>query len=353
MIELLANSTVKFIDQNGELIGSGFFVTENQILTAAHNFEPGDNIRIVHPFTNAAFFCKKIDKNVDLDYALVEVDYQSDQICFLGKSYKSGNKLMVYGYSEENSDGEAATVEIEGNTQQSNGVRKVKVKNGNIQHGLSGALVFNQNSAEVIGLMIETRNSNTTLGGYFTLISDLFDGKNSLWCKNVEWHFKNKEWYQARHNFLNDEFDETNSKTHFNIFQYDADDVEKILIEPNYELINYDGKIFNGARCHNLIIDECLALLKSQSVLYIIGSYGAGKSLVSKCVQKALIRNRTNTLFIKANNIDPNRRYHTFLKYLSKKLERNRDTCLILDTFDELSSPTPVDASIAFFLKMW
>lgn len=74
---------------------------------------------------------------------------------------RPGDRVSLYGYSDETPEGEPATFEVEGIT----GQNFIKFKQGQVRPGMSGAPLLNLRTGRVCGMVKFTRDRSQALGG--------------------------------------------------------------------------------------------------------------------------------------------------------------------------------------------
>ncbi|MBK6784807.1 MAG: hypothetical protein IPG79_14350 [Saprospiraceae bacterium] len=91
----------------------------------------------------------------------------------LGKEFSVGDKVLSFGFSQDNYNGDIFTAEIEGFSKAEDYL--IKFKGGQVKKGFSGAPLLNQNSGFICGVVNETRNQSFDLGGYAIPTQLIFD----------------------------------------------------------------------------------------------------------------------------------------------------------------------------------
>lgn len=336
--QLLRESTVKILSAEREFIGSGFFISSNKLLTALHNLQGQTEVIIEYPSTQNSFTVSVNQKReYNYDFAIVEVDFTIPiQASYIGSDFSYKNNFRVYGYSASNESGDSITVDFEGMAiQDKSSVKKYKVKSGQIDKGISGAPVLCVESGQVVGIVVETRERNKSAGGYFISIADILRLEPNLLTENRAWHLENPKWNltKDKDNFHN-LFDETWKTDHFKVFPNEILNVEDLYIDPEFYEIMFDGE-FDKKPFTSSIIKRSLELLDSQSFLMITGPYGSGKSILTKCIQKELIRQGRNTLYINGSYISNDEA--AAKDFIVRKLSIERELYVMIDAFDELN----------------
>lgn len=336
---LLKNCTVRFSADDGSLIGTGFFITKNKILTAAHNITTKGGCQISHPVTGKAIVSRLNQIKENVDFGIIEVEEnESFQVGYIGTDFNIDNDLVVVGYSFDNPFGDTITLKLEGESSNKKNETKYKVKDGQVSKGISGSPVFCKETNQIVGIIVETRNRNLPVGGYFISISEILKFDSSILMDNRLWHLKHTNW-----NLISDRgnniIDETWQPKHFNVFPTHNIDVEEIYIEACFQEITFRKGEFEEASPDSTILGECLDIIETQNILLITGPYGSGKSILTKCIQKKLIEKGYNTLFITANNIQNEHvALHEFIRDVTEKIRIQNKLYIILDAFDELNS---------------
>lgn len=339
--------------KTGDLIGTGFFITDSLFLTANHNLpDPIYHLEIEYPRHGEILAPWKVIKRSErLDYAIININEPYDLTpCLLGSKYQTGDQLYLFGYTLENPFGDSATIRLEGKSSNRQGYYSIKTKEGEISQGMSGSPVLNLHSGKVVGMMLETRNLNRPSGGYFVPMEEVladalnFDDKikrKPIFLQNRKWHINNVQWFASIE--TNEVglglLDETWNDGHFNIFPRHELHIDDVFIEPRANLIRYQNDEFKDFPLDNLVLAESLRIIESQSILFITGAYGAGKSLLSRLLQLRLLEQGFDTVFVGANKLLRERNGHgSIYRLIHDKAKVSEKLHVFIDAFDELNS---------------
>jgi len=344
ILELLEQATVKILSsKGGEFIGTGFFITGNLLLTAGHNCKR-DTINIYYPSQDCSFEGHVLQGTSSSahDYVLIQINDKIDvQAVLLGEKSEIGEELYTYGYSLQNVNGDPVTFKFEGKSKDGKNQGLHKVKDGNIQKGMSGAPVFNVNSGQVIGIVVQTRSLNSAGGGYFLSIGEIKSEISGSIVDNWRWHLTHTEWHRNNLAMKNGigELDATwNQPNHFCIFPNYAYPVEEVFIDPSYSVLTFDGRTNTKIDYSREVIDKCKELLNDTPILLITGAYGSGKTLISKCLQKKLQKDGIDTVFVKANDLLGYAGFNGLSNAIIARQNLGLHQVLFFDAFDELSA---------------
>jgi hypothetical protein len=171
-------------------LGTGCFVTEQLIVTCAHNIPEGkaigDNIEIYKGGRLFSSTIKVLCRDYFADYCILElIDGSSDHYILLDDLslttneplYGDGFPVMTaeQGYGNfQHADGFSAKYEsapvFEGYD-----YPLYKMKAGQIKGGFSGAPVIRMNNGRCIGIVISTRNDSHPAGGHVISASLLLE----------------------------------------------------------------------------------------------------------------------------------------------------------------------------------
>lgn len=174
--ELLKKCTVKIVlRQHGQDQGqgTGFFVSENLVLTCAHVIEDfrKEDIAIVWQGKENVIHVLSIELEIsesNCDVALLKVETSEvvQPLCVeldhREGSFESRDKLHTFGYPwKDYPDGRPVDAECQGST----GAGEIDFKLGSINPGMSGAPLLNQRTGKVCGIVHYTQGRGTLLGG--------------------------------------------------------------------------------------------------------------------------------------------------------------------------------------------
>lgn len=174
--ELLRQCMVRVAVPDGpkKAQGTGFFVAPGLILTCAHVVEDAQkqNARIditwwtgqkaIEERTMAAQL-KEFRAAPYPDIALLQVEATDHPCVFLGEAAEPFDKLYGYGCPEDYFNGDAVTLECEGWANEPRSL--LKLKQGQLKSGFSGAPLLNVRTGQVCGLVKLSRDQESDLGG--------------------------------------------------------------------------------------------------------------------------------------------------------------------------------------------
>lgn len=178
LYELLQLCTAKICIKNDSSRGTGFFVSNRCLITCAHILKGHDGSKITVSWQGQISKTVKVIKayKSPVDLALLSI-YFSPQIkppcVLLDDSVTPFDQLYAYGYSDYFPDGSSISVRCEGSVSENN-LTLVKVKSGQIRPGHSGAPALNNKTGKVCGLVCQTRNRSTDMGGLLIPTATIF-----------------------------------------------------------------------------------------------------------------------------------------------------------------------------------
>jgi Trypsin-like peptidase domain/NACHT domain len=154
LYKLLEQCTVKLTI--GQSQGTGFFVAPGLILTCNHVVrEAGErSIGLMWNNQKNSAKAKVVGSFPDCDLALLKVDpsINVEQPCvYLGEEFQPYDKLYLFGYSNEFSDGSPVTIDCEGEI--GGDLKLIKFKLGNVRPGMSGSPLLNERTGCVCGIV--------------------------------------------------------------------------------------------------------------------------------------------------------------------------------------------------------
>ncbi|HEU5377164.1 MAG TPA: tetratricopeptide repeat protein [Ktedonobacteraceae bacterium] len=165
--ELLHQCTVRLVDPRSREQGTGFFVAPGMILTCGHVVKKASNDPQVLNVSWETQTCsvQEIECFEAMDLALVQIVSFSGHPCvLLDEDITPSDPLYSYGYPAKHSDGDSATFNFEGWTQEGD-ERLLKFNAGQVEPGMSGAPLLNERTGGVCGIIARTRDRSTDLGG--------------------------------------------------------------------------------------------------------------------------------------------------------------------------------------------
>lgn len=197
--DLLNDCTVRVKTKGGH--GTGFFVAPGLILTCAHVIE--DEFKQKTP---VSAYCKYNQETIPVeetnrdevflglypDLALLRVDIRDHPCVLLGTEFRAFTEFYSYGYTKDIPDGESTTVECEGTLEF--GGTLIKLKDGQVKPGASGSPLLNKKTGCVCGMITNTRDRNSDLGGAGVPITTVFAKFPDLKRQNLAFHRRDPRW---------------------------------------------------------------------------------------------------------------------------------------------------------------
>ncbi|MEH1807045.1 trypsin-like peptidase domain-containing protein [Nostoc sp.] len=200
LYELLQRCTVKFIPSRSKFWGTGFFVAKNTIITCAHVVQGYNTAEIPILWRGEAGAVAKVEEVLPspIDLAILTVEFLNGEeppCVLLDEEFKPFDRLYVYGYPIDFPDGGSVTINCEGDVTDK-GLNLIKAQAGQIQPGHSGSPVLNNETGKVCGIISETRNRSTNLGGLLIPVTTIFSHFPEIRSINKKTIEKDKHWLQ-------------------------------------------------------------------------------------------------------------------------------------------------------------
>jgi hypothetical protein len=200
--ELLPQCTVRV---GGTDAGaSAFFIAPGLILTCAHVIEQehaaGQPVQVYwerKPYQATIVGYLAEDFGDDLlypDLALLKVDVPDHPCVYFDEAIGVGDRFYCYGYPDNKREGDSATVEYEGPSHYPD---LLKLKSGQLRPGFSGAPLLNKRTGAVCGIVKQTRDENTDLGGRAVPTSTILREFDQLTALQRDFHRTHRSWIAA------------------------------------------------------------------------------------------------------------------------------------------------------------
>ncbi|HET9766419.1 MAG TPA: trypsin-like peptidase domain-containing protein, partial [Thermoanaerobaculia bacterium] len=181
--------------------GTAFFVAPQLAVTARHVVEgAGEGPAAPYLSWNGRDLPVEVVRaSTRIDAALLRVrpgrSQALDHPCvFLEPSARVGDGCYAFGFSDLVSSGEPLTVEVEGSTADGD----LKLKQGQVRPGFSGAPLFNQRTAAVCGLLRSSRGRESDLGGRAVTAAALLAEFPELVALQRDVHAADPRWISLR-----------------------------------------------------------------------------------------------------------------------------------------------------------
>ncbi len=219
LLDLLAECTVRVENVCGKSTATGFFVAPGQVLTCRHTVDRGADPEIAvtwrdHEFTvvhrqdpvfppassEAASITGSSTPDFDaqiLDAVLLTVagpDGPRPPCILLDSAVKIDDRLYAFGYSDGAREGQPSKMRALHFKQRS---RILKVVDGQVLPGMSGAPVLNLMTGSVCGLIQESLDPLSDLGGFVVPAQLLMAAFPGIADRNAKFHETNKVWIKA------------------------------------------------------------------------------------------------------------------------------------------------------------
>jgi photosystem II stability/assembly factor-like uncharacterized protein len=207
LIRRLQLCTVR-IELGDGSFGSGFFVAKGIVVTCLHVVAGFDRPSITVKWADRTptVLDVKYPDNYDSscalesilaprgscpDVALLRVDLLDHPCVFLASNAQVGDRLYVFGYSDEHPEGDPATNVFEGfSTDQG----AFKLKQGQIRPGMSGSPVLNLETGAVCGVVAISRDRRSDLGGRGVPAAVLIRAYADLASNSIDCQRRGDEW---------------------------------------------------------------------------------------------------------------------------------------------------------------
>lgn len=163
LYELLRQCTVRVSVPKKIRHGTGFFVAPGMILTCAHMVEDAQTNEVEVYWQDQPHPAQSIKCQEDYDLALLCVNVSDHPCVYLHDEPMLRDPVDSYGYSDTFPHGDTITGECEGWTQDTQPLLKFKM--AQVRPGMSGAPLLNERTGSVCGIVKQSRDRESDLGG--------------------------------------------------------------------------------------------------------------------------------------------------------------------------------------------
>lgn len=168
--EDLARNVVRIeliVDDRRQLLGTGFFIADNIVLTCAHVVSESDSRGIRIFWRSSDFVVSEIRLFKQPDIAVLRTTATGDGGVSLGAEIGINDRVLLYGYTENYQGGLGTVAEFDFSARvEDEGAVFIKFARGQFSPGLSGAPILNLSTNRVCGMANRTKDATSDLGGY-------------------------------------------------------------------------------------------------------------------------------------------------------------------------------------------
>jgi hypothetical protein len=178
--------------------GTGFFVAPSVILTCAHVVS---NVRrygsgVVQwrdeTYRGGTFAPRSVDeKDTDLVVFKLSNPPAVHPCVYLHESIRPGDFLYSFGFPADFLGGDSSRFECEG---LSTNPSSIKFTRGQAAPGLSGAPLLNERTGAVCGIINQTRDPTSALGGRAIPVKSIYSAFPELQQQQQQYHHENTHW---------------------------------------------------------------------------------------------------------------------------------------------------------------
>jgi len=201
LLGLLPSITVRIVFKNLQGFATGFYVAPRQVVTCSQVLRKAgpSSIEMTLAGSSAKISASFQKRDLHNDITCIEVEEVSqNQICAyldFEKEPKSDDSLYVYGYSDEDPDGNLLSVAIESHK----GVKYIVAtsKDKRIRPGHSGAPILNLRSGKICGMIRYINSGCGVYSGEVISINSFLEAIPSLISLQEKFHDFNMDWRDA------------------------------------------------------------------------------------------------------------------------------------------------------------
>jgi len=219
LLDLLNGCTVRVENVTAKKTGTGFFVSPGQVITCRHTLEPGVDPEIRVTWKGHELSVERDDpptlKLTDggaseplhsfameptistLDAVLLTVSCQDEALppcVLLDVEVALGDRLYSFGYPRGRKVGFPYYMRALHPAEDG----RLKLVQGQVENGLSGAPLLNLETGAVCGMLSDTIDPQSNLGGFALTTRFLLDAFPDLEEKNAEFHRTHEKWLRLR-----------------------------------------------------------------------------------------------------------------------------------------------------------
>jgi len=337
---LLIKSTVKIGSPNLFTYGTGYYIDEETILTCFHCIKEYNSSKIPIISNNISYEAFYLDSSMSEEYdvAILKTEKRNKHAVLLQDGIEPNHSVSIFGYSDDNPNGASVGLECEGLSFDEKNNPLIKFRNGNIRRGHSGSPIFNVNTGTIVGMIRETSHPNYPIGGYGIPLSIIQECYPDIYKININYNLKNNFWQSLNKTYKTGIgiYDKTITNGHFEMFHTDID-IDEIFIQPNYKLYRHNLEEPIELSKTDSVIKDALRILKEIKFLLILGAFGTGKTVLSKKIQKQLIKDGFRTIFLQCSDVSLISDYCQFYNLIAHLKPNNAPLYCFFDGYDELN----------------
>lgn len=339
-VEDLANSLTLKVKSNGR-IGTGFFINQDTVVTCAHIVEPQtDKKNDIEGFKDGMRFKMHIDAlfNEDSDdIAILKSEFLFKEHHLRFGVPQSGVLLYGVGHVIKNESKQPFRSTYQGTE---SGIRDfIKFSDTQVEQQMSGAPLFNTETGEIVGIITSSKSLNMPAGGW--AIPHKYFSHYHKKIKFPKFSKPNSSGLLIENNFRSKGigvYDCTHKETHFSIFPSDEIKISDIFIEDNFKLSIRHNEVPSYVEIEEGgLLNKIAEILEQNRLLFITGTFGTGKTILSKIIQKTLIDFHYDTIFLNAFDLNNISSYHDFLNLLKERTNLEIPLVVFIDAFDEIN----------------
>lgn len=201
--DLLPPTTVRISIKGRGATGTGFFVAPEIVVTCKHVLKPLDLAADEAPSLIEIEGCDGKPYEVEAirhvspddveDLAVLRVAPAKGKPVLLFSGLNPSDVVAGFGYTDPHPEGVPVTLVGEGLT----GDKKLfRLREGQVEHGMSGAPVLNMRTGAVCGVLKRTRDARQALGGYAIPITTLYELAGPVQTGNRAAHSGESPWIE-------------------------------------------------------------------------------------------------------------------------------------------------------------
>lgn len=325
------NTSVKIINHDGVIV-SGFYIFDNVIATCKHNVTHANGSIATSAeiqVGDTLYPVQRIIPSDTVDLAYITCAHRKMLTYLDYDKFEPKEGLFSYAYCKDSANGEPLHLTFDGYIYSDN-THEFKFSGDSIHNGHSGAPLFCKQTGRIFGYIFERDLDGTGGRGIASQAIIIEANKlDQLFIGGKEYSDLGKSQVFIPPPQVPTEInikDLSKTESHYNLGHKDKLKVHDVFIVPNHEyIVLEDTEESKLTLSDDTFIDDCIDIIQDNNILFTVGMYGSGKTVVAKSIQHELDSRGKLTYFFNSN----------FIQELASRHK-------VVETFDALSTSNSV-----------